>query len=316
MKKWIYLLIAIPFFACERGEIPVKPHESGEATEQQIELGEDYRHQHFYDLESNQIVASNLKTAWDFAFSPANLPNRIILNSAKGMKVHRSTADFSTLTEYSGDDWHWDLQTGHLDSTAFGELSTSLTYVIDRGYDWEGSHLGYYKMRIIEIHDNFYTIERAPLSSATGTTIDITRNSADDFAYFHCEDGLVNIAPPVDEWDLMFTQYTHLFEDPPTPYVVTGVLLNRYETLAAETKDISFQDLTYEDVLGLYLTGEIDEIGYNWKVFDFDSGNYLTHSDQVYVIKTSEGLFFKLHFIDFHNESGIKGYPTFEIQPL
>jgi hypothetical protein len=36
----------------------------------------------------------------------------------------------------------------------------------------------------------------------------------------------------------------------------------------------------------------------------------------VYVVRTSEGLFYKIHFIDFYNETGLKGYPKFEIAAL
>ena len=35
-----------------------------------------------------------------------------------------------------------------------------------------------------------------------------------------------------------------------------------------------------------------------------------------FIIKNSIGLYFKLHFIDFYNDSGEKGYPKFALQQL
>ena len=59
-----------------------------------------------------------------------------------------------------------------------------------------------------------------------------------------------------------------------------------------------------------------DIIGFNWKTFDFDTQVYTINSSMNYIIQSENGIFYKLRFIDFYNNSGEKGYPKFEIQEL
>jgi hypothetical protein len=61
-------------------------------------------------------------------------------------------------------------------------------------------------------------------------------------------------------------------------------------------------------------------IGYEWKQINGDvtSGDitYTAQSGWTYLVRNREGLFFKMRFIDFYNNQGKKGYPTFEFQRL
>ena len=61
---------------------------------------------------------------------------------------------------------------------------------------------------------------------------------------------------------------------------------------------------------------EQDFIGFDWKSYDFDQQLYMVDPQIVYIIKTPIGRYYKLHFIDFYNSMGEKGYPKFEIQEL
>ena len=50
--------------------------------------------------------------------------------------------------------------------------------------------------------------------------------------------------------------------------------------------------------------------------FDFETGKYSVDPSQNFIIKSTEGIYFKLHFNEFYNETGEKGYPKFEFQEL
>ena len=59
-----------------------------------------------------------------------------------------------------------------------------------------------------------------------------------------------------------------------------------------------------------------DQIGYNWKSYNLQNNLYVINDEWVYLIKDEEGRYFKMQFIDFYNDVGIKGYPKFKIQEL
>ena len=128
-----------------------------------------------------------------------------------------------------------------------------------------------------------------------------------------------SLEPNKEDWDLLFTQYTHLFPNNiSTPaYLVTGVLLNSsYEAQAAIDTINSFQEISFSNITDYSFSKNQDIIGYNWKEYSFDNQSYTTNSNIHYIIKTHDNRYFKLRFIDFYNSIGEKGHPTFEAKEL
>jgi len=317
--KFISLMFVlfIAFTSCKKDEIAIEKHDSGNAIVSQLAMGEDYNNQIYYDLGTNSMVRSNPKTAWDLGFESGVNGWHIVLNSARGMAVHRSNLSFDQLTTDVGLDWHWDVQSGDLDSTAFGDWQNdNLLYVIDLGYSSDGSHLGFKKMQMTDLTGTNYVIQVGDLSNSSGVEVVINKDPETSFTYYSFDNGVVDIAPSKEEWDLLFTQYTHLFYNPDEVYVVSGVLLNRYQTEATLIVGKTFEDVNYDDAIQANFSNLINEIGYSWKWYDYSNSVYLVDPSMVYVVRTSEGLFYKIHFIDFYNETGLKGYPKFEIAAL
>lgn len=313
----LLLCLGFVFVSCHKEEIPIPGHDAGDALEVQIAMGQDYQQQLFYRLEDNQIVSSNPKSDWDLSFESADTGWHITLNSSRGMAVHRSQLAFADLTSAASLDWNWDVQSGNLDSTAIGSWQTdAYLYVIDMGYTSSGAHMGYKKMYITAVSATQYSIAFGALSDLTPQTITVAKNTANLFTYFKFDTGVVTIAPPNETWDLEFTQYTHLFYDPLEAYVVTGVLLNRYQTKAARISDKPFSEIEYDDISSLTFSSQIDYIGYNWKEFDYTNMIYAVDPSITYIVHTNQGYYYKLHFIDFYNNAGEKGYPKLEIQQL
>ena len=56
------------------------------------------------------------------------------------------------------------------------------------------------------------------------------------------------------------------------------------------------------------VTKKQNEIGYDWKQYDQSSDQYTMVPKRVYLLKTN-GLIFKMKFVDFYNDQGKKGYP-------
>lgn len=317
---FFFILISLWLFSsCEKDELPVQKHSSGDVTTTQIELGSTYETQVYYSLSSNTIVSTNHKLAWDLGFEASKDGWHVKLNTGRGGAIAQTTeTDFSKITSEKDLKWKHDVSSGNLDSTAMGDYrNTNWVYVMDRGYDADGNHTGYFKFKVQVNSDNSYTIRFAELSSNSILERQVLKNEAVNFVCFSFEQKqVVNIEPPKESWDLFFGHYTHLFHEPYTPYLVTGVLLNPYKVVASKQNEISFSDITLKNSKDLELTPTADIIGYNWKVFDFKAASYTVFADSNWVIKDRLNRRFKFHFIDFYNEKGEKGSPKFEFQEL
>lgn len=320
-NKSILLISGICFlilFSCKKEELPVSAHQSGDFTTSTVNMESNYKWQIYFDLKTNSVVSKNLKTAWDLGFETGEDGYRIILNSAKAMYAFKTNnADLSSVTDTAGFFMarKFDVPSGNLDSSAIGNWKISPTvYIIDRGYNESGIHQGFRKIVFQTVDSESYSIHFSRLDGSGETTMMMPKDNNYNFTFLSFSSSTtVMIEPPKTDWDLVFTQY---MESLSTTYLVTGCLLNRYNTSAKMDSIISFDHIDYTYVQNQNLSSEINTIGYNWKEFNFSSSTYIVFPKMNYLIKDAEGFYYKLHFIDFYNNSGIKGNPKFEYQQL
>lgn len=319
MRPVILIIVTSFLLGCEQGEIPIEPHTSGELETTIIELGSDYNTQIFYNLEINSVVSQNEKTDWDLGFLTGEDDWNITVNSSKGGGVWRiEDLDFEGVPEVEYGVWHYDSSDGNLDSTAIDDYrNLNKYYVIDLGYSSVGEPLGYIKLKVDSVNETGYFIRTADLEHEQELSAFVEKDTDLHRVCFSVTDhAVVEIEPISSDWDLLFSQYTNLFYDPFSAYLVTGVLINsQYISVAVDTEK-EFNKISYEDVESYDFSSDQDMIGFEWKLFDFDTNSYVVFSDINYIIKDGKGQYFKIHFIDFYNDLGEKGYPTFEIQML
>ncbi|WNJ20543.1 HmuY family protein [Pontibacter sp. G13] len=318
----LYMLgLAISMLGCELEELPVEPYDPGELVIGQVELGSDYRYQAFFDLGTNQPVAINLKHDWDLGFEASDSGWHVILNSSLSGKVARFDGQaFEELTQVEGDAWRYDASSGHLDSTAFGQYQAgNPVYIVDRGFTLQGLPIGLRKVQILSVDESGYRIRTAALNNAGDTTCFIAKDPSVNFVAFSFESlSATPYEPAKEDWDFVFTSYTHLFTHttPITPYLVTGILLNPNGVEVARMDDFPFESISRADAERAEFSKARDVIGYDWKEYSFDLAGYIVFSEQQYIIRDTEGRLFKLRFVDFYNEEGQKGAPKFEVQAL
>ncbi len=325
--------LLLSFSGCEKAETPVEPYDRGEAITDSVNLGHLYRNQIWYDLHTNSVVSSNLKTDWDLAFSAANDGFEIKLNGSRAMFAYPTNANnlasisMANLPQPDDPNWKCDDSSGDLSKTAIGDWQTdNPVYIIDRGYNLEGDKMGYLKVLFSEIANGEYVFSYAGINSTDIQTATIAKDDIYNFVYFSFDaQSSVIIAPPKDSYDLVFTQYTHVFEEavpslpffsPPFPYVVTGVLQNPNGVMVAVNNDEEYKKISLQDIYNYSFEENLSTIGWEWKVYDFDANAYLINPSLSYLIEDVEGYFYKLRFIDFYNNEGEKGHPTFEFQKL
>ena len=307
------------FISCEMEEIPVSPHNPGNIQINQIELSNDYRHQVFYDLGSNSIISDNLKTDWDLGFESSSQGYHVILNSSTYSSLsYIENISFNDNIDPTGLIWSWDNPNGDLDSSAFGDSrNVSGFYVFDRGFDLNGTPRGFKKILIDSITNEFYQISFSNLDNSDYNSFKLYKDPSVNFTCFSFESNqIVDIEPSYNDWDLLFSQYTHLYNDTTTPaYLVTGVCSN-LDVLVAKDTSYEFNEINYSMINEFIFNDDRDAIGFDWKEYNFNAGSYTINSNTNYIIMDKQQKYFKLRFIDFYNSDGDKGYPTFEIQEL
>ena len=320
---YLIVLIAMVLGSCQKKELPVKPHDPGNVTTATVDMGQPYKYQVYYSLKNNTAVGQNVKTTWDVAMEPSAAGYRVVLNSSKSMfalntgKTAFAAVSIADTVGFSVSR-KWDEASGNMDSTAIGDWrDTKMVYILDRGYDENGVSSGMQKMQLLSVTDTGYTLRFAAMDGTGDTTIEVKKDTAYNLAFVSfTTKGQVTVEPPKATWDISFSQYTYIFYDmdPPIPYLVTGCLLNRNKTMAIMDTARTFDQINYSTTTSYNMAADISTIGYAWKTYG--GTGYVVNTKYNYVIRSGEGVYYKLHFTGFYNSTGKQGHPKWEYQPL
>ena len=80
---YIFLFFILIIVSCKKEELPVTKHDAGNVITSSVDLGDTYKWQIYFNLESNSIVSQNIKTIWDLGFENGENGSKIVLNSSK-----------------------------------------------------------------------------------------------------------------------------------------------------------------------------------------------------------------------------------------
>ena len=337
MKKLIILFSAAAFLlsGCFKTEDPISPNPVGPIEEKVIPMTEYYENQVYFNLETGEQVSLNNKNDFDLSFACHDTSFLIRLNTAVFMTAAETgITDITKEIDTAGLVWAFDKSDGNPDSTALinwlkingNDTSYSENvWVINRGINNQGFPLGLMKIKFHGLTNDTYTFSYSEMDNSISRTVKIEKNPGYNYIQyiFESEGDPQQIEPKTNNWDLLFTQYTTLLytdAGEAYPYLVTGTLINETGTRVAFDSTLVFEDIVIDDVIDMEFSKELDYIGYEWKelVGDPSGGDfyYKAHSDWNYII-LAKGMFYKLRFTGFYDEeTGEKGYPTFEFQRL
>jgi hypothetical protein len=250
----------------------------------------------------------------------------IYLNSAMNMAVHiTNTTDFNSVTTapvLTPNNYSYEYGSGLEDSLALGDVSKLINRVIilDLGYNDKAKKLGKWKLQFTLLENNQYVFNCAKLNGDDLQSAIITKDPRYNKIYYSFESAAtVSIEPPKTDYDLCFTQYTEkLYSGGQLyPYLVRGVISNPYQTGTKEVLNSNYETIDHTLAENsFYELDRTDIIGYDWKDVDINTGNYTVYTDRNFLIKDASNYFYKLHFLDFYDENGLKGAPTFEYMRL
>ncbi len=332
----VFLSITLFFVSCIPVENPVKPFDRGGLLSSSVNIGTYYGEQIFFSLERNEVVSHNHVADWDIGFACGDNDYEIILNYGKFMRAAELiSVDFNDINKevidgIPKDRWNHDNSKGKKDSTAIGKWwieeggfvrSDEKVYVIDRGVDEKAKMQGMVKFQIIDYIQNTYSIRFADVKDGVVYTALIKKDEFGNFVRFSFDDGgkIARLEPKKSEWDIIFSKYTQLLyadEGEKMWYSVTGAYLNPLNVESAFLTSDDFQSVSIEAVDTLSFSSARNAIGHTWKYYDMQTGSYSVRSNNIYIIKSVSGFYYKLHFVDFYDNSGNKGCPKFEYQKL
>ncbi|GAB1371481.1 hypothetical protein MASR1M45_15430 [Candidatus Kapaibacterium sp.] len=334
MKINSIIIVSMIFYVILQGcmpkDSPVKPFDRGDAIISQIDMEGDSKWQVFFNLNDNKEIKRSMMTDWDLAFNCDADNNTILLNSATFMSVmNMGQVAFEDVTSSKGfvpQNEHVD---GYLiiDSSALGiwyniendkVISKNDVFIVNRGVSFNSRPLGYRKLMILGADKEGFDIRVADLNGNNDRNIRINKKEGINYiALSLVNDEIKEIEPPSNDWDIVFTKYTYTYYVPEyTPYIVTGVLLNPKFTHVAVDSVNKYEEITLDMVENYNYTNKTDIIGFDWKNYIFDSGQYVTYPWKNYIIRDRNGFYYKLHFLDYYNNDGERGAPKFEFQKL
>lgn len=303
---------------------------------EQISAGPGYGQQAYYNLETGAVVQAP-NDSWDLVFTAFGLQDGgIHVNEsaestfgapAPTVELYLAdTTDFEAVTQFDStfvrlynDEKSW--ATGAVNSPkapgnpfdygwgvyspANNRVTGNKVYVIKlRSGDFK-------KFMIESLILSTYTLTYADLdgNNETSVQIDKTNFSGTGLAFFSFETGGA-VDLELEGFDLSFMRYVTPLDDGEgniLDYNVTGVISGPGVEVA-EFENVDPAEVAFESLPDTFAT-ELDAIGYDWKVFDFQAG-WIIRDSLAYVVKTPDNQLYKLVFVDFEGSS--TGVATFE----
>ncbi|MEQ8808296.1 MAG: HmuY family protein, partial [Imperialibacter sp.] len=231
-----------------------------------------------------------------------------------------STAAFGWIDDPSGD----------LDKTAIAEISATadenVVYIINRGEapaaaaGAVGESRGWKKIKITQTAEG-YLLQYADMSATTFEEIEIDKVEGQQFVYAHFEDGVVDVEPAKDKWDIAWTGFMNStnFGSGLIPYYFQDIVLQNIagvETAMVLTASKSYESFGSGDIASLEFSESQAVIGSTWRVTGGPGGSQpAVHEDRFYIIKDASGNYYKLKFTALM-QGGERGKPQIAYELL
>ncbi len=319
MKNRNFILLVcstVLLSSCLKDELPVPMHVQGEGRVIDVCLGSGYQNQLWMDLGTGSVVNANPRSAWELAFESAPQGWHIMLNGSRMMTAwNLGPVDITLPSDTVGmfAARMIDAPSGTMDSTAVGDWrGNGDVHVIDLGYSNTGEWLGTKKISITSVNGTGYDLRIAEMNGTGLMTANVPKDPTRAFTCYSFNGGVVPIEPSLRSWDLVLTQFTHIFYDLDLPYLVTG-MLSAQGTRVARLRSSDFGQVSLSDTISHPFSSRRDAIGYDWKTYSFETSSYTVDPEIVYIVEDTEGYFHKMHFLDFYGPLGQTGCPRFEV---
>lgn len=291
--------------SCEKDELPKPILDQQGSVFQVLEMGETYSNQIGFSLQNSTVdIVSAMD--WDIYIYPNK---EIRLNTSRFMKILQVEDEDALSLVYHDSLFIYD----DYSKTTFDfklKASEALSYyIIDLGRNIEGDVLFkvYTKMHI-ESDQLIVEYKYENQDVWKSKSLDLTSSIGRFYSFVNEEELISSLFV---QSDFYCGGYITRFNSENLDYLVRGVLLNNTSNMEiAEITHLEYEDITLDQISEFDFRKQIDQIGFDWKSYNIDEGLYLIDQTKIYIIKYSNGLIYKLKFIDYYNDKGKKGFPT------
>lgn len=187
-------------------------------------------------------------------------------------------------------------------------------------YDPRESPKKWVKIRVLRNGDG-YTVQYADIADTDFKTINVSKNTDYQFSYVSLITGKeVEVTPKKDQWDIEWGKFSYFTAFGPNnvyyPFSDLVFINNGDGVQAAEVliADVSYDAYNENNIATTTFSGDRDVIGSKWRATTGDEIGVKT--DRFYVIKDSDGNYYKLKFVSFTEaDGGTRGKPeiTYEL---
>jgi HmuY protein len=338
-------ILVISFSSCKKDKDPIiiVPPSSGLQVQLNgiigSEAGSAAGNSVYLDLSADKTTAV-ARASWDLGFySGADF--RVILNNtaSAGAKVLAkndltavgaadtigltlATDQFNPLPEQLP---YFDDISGSLSATVIPAVSatdaSNNVVILNRGTGGSIVARPWIKLRVLRNASGGYTLQYAGITATTFKTIQVPKDESYHFKFVSFENGLVDVQPEKDKWDLVWTYsvYQTNFGSGTVPYNFSDLIaVNDFSNV--QVKEKKYADPTAaaaaytafnKDSLNIItLTAGRWTIGSNWRSTQPATG---ARTDRFYVIKDANGNYYKFRCLEMGaGDTGTRGKPKFE----
>ncbi len=259
----------------------------------------------FYSLDAGRIVAKASPMEWDLY-----IDNEVIrINYFRSMSVAKTNKNWEEINDTSGLSFSF-LTDQISDTLSQWELSENQIYVLNMGLDNEYEPLGFMVFQASRTSDGVILKYR----DLDGTN-EWTNQISEDHFYYHLKNEQRLNLPNDKEYDIALGKYTDYItvDDISQDYTIYGAIVGN---ASAYLLDDDFETIDANDFDVNQLSNRKDIIGWDWKRFNLEKNAYEILPKMTYMISTNSDYLCKLRFVDYLNDQGISGHPTFEYEIL
>lgn len=318
----LFLFVLTVFlFSCEKAEKPVVLPPAGQTLMSVVTMGEQYENQVFFSFETNQIVKTSPVNSWDLAFQSDGC--HVFMNGGKNIFIYNTHLIDPILvvdaSNVPNKDWQFDSPCGLPDSTALADWQWTDGTSKNEIYIAKIADDDFKKFVLLSSDAQSFHLAYGNIDALQLDTIVIPKFQDYNFTYFSFDNGgqLLQPEPPKSTWDIVFTRYRYVYYDLDNfTYLVSGVLLNPSNTMAMGDSINHFNAIQFDSNLLPQMSNKRDVIGFDWKKYNFDNGKYDVKTTKSYVVRNQQNHYWKIHFLDFYDNNGVKGSPSFEFERI
>ena len=259
----------------------------------------------FYYLDAGRIVAKASPMEWDLY-----IDNEVIrINYFRSMSVAKTNKNWEEINDTSGLSFSF-LTDQISDTLSQWELSDNQIYVLNMGLDNEYEPLGFMVFQASITSDGVILKYR----DLDGTN-EWTNQISEDHFYYHLKNEQPLNLPNDKEYDIALGKYTDYItvDNISQDYTIYGAIVGN---ASAYLLDDDFETIDANDFDVNQLSNRKDIIGWDWKRFNLEKNAYEILPKMTYMISTNSDYLCKLRFVDYLNDQGISGHPTFEYEIL